>query len=272
MITPIRKLSEINDIVNFSLTYGHFDTIHPGHIRYLKYAKSLTGFLVIAIIGDIKLENTPKFKFSQKERSEALAMFEIADLIINLEDQELHNVVKKLGPKFLVLGKEKELPNSVEIEIKKAINFQNKDGRLVKFEAGEVNYASTDLLSTPEFELTEKRRTEFKIACQRQNIDKDTLINAIEKWQSTKMIVVGDIIVDQYAACEALGLSAEAPIVVVKELEQKNFIGGAGIVASHIRSLGAKCDLHSVIGEDDNKKFVLDVINSSNIGNFLSHI
>ena len=92
---------------------------------------------------------------------------------------------------------------------------------------------------------------------------------AIEKWQSTKLIVVGDVIVDQYAACEALGISAEAPVVVVKELEQKNFIGGAGIVASLITSLGANCDLFSVVGHDDAKKFVNKVIDSSNIGNFI---
>ena len=97
----------------------------------------------------------------------------------------------------------------------------------------------------------------------------DLKMEAIEKWQSTKLIVVGDVIVDQYAACEALGISAEAPVVVVKELEQKNFIGGAGIVASHIKSLGANCDLFSVVGNDDAKKFVNNVINSSNIGNFI---
>jgi len=272
MTTLINKLSEIEEIKDFkdfALTYGHFNTIHPGHIRYLKYAKSLSGFLVIAIIGDIKVGNNRKFQFSQKERSEALAMLEIADLIINLDNQEIDTVVEKLKPKYLVLGKEKESEHNVEAEISKAINFQKESGGLVRFEAGEVNYASTDLLSNSEMDLIEKRRVEFRAACKRQNIGKDTLLAALDKWQSTKLIVVGDIIVDQYAACEALGLSAEAPVVVVKELEQKNFIGAAGIVASHIRSLGAKCDLHSVVGNDDNKKFVSDIINEYNISNFL---
>ena len=64
------------------------------------------------------------------------------------------------------------------------------------------------------------------------------------------MIVIGDTIVDQYAACEAIGMSAEAPVVVVQELEHKNFIGGAAVVAAHISALGAKCDLVSVVGDD----------------------
>ena len=60
------------------------------------------------------------------------------------------------------------------------------------------------------------------------------------------MIVLGDTIVDQYSACEAIGMSAEAPVVVVRELERKNFIGGAAVVAAHISALGAHCDFISV--------------------------
>ena len=41
-----------------------------------------------------------------------------------------------------------------------------------------------------------------------------------------------------------------------KELKCKNFIGGAGIVAAHINSLGAKCDFISVIGKDDNAEIL----------------
>ena len=40
-----------------------------------------------------------------------------------------------------------------------------------------------------------------------------------------------------------------------KELERKNFLGGAAIVASHINALGAKCNLVSVIGEDAMAKY-----------------
>ena len=36
-IFSIKKLTEsFSDCI---LAYGHFDSIHPGHIRYLKYAK-----------------------------------------------------------------------------------------------------------------------------------------------------------------------------------------------------------------------------------------
>ena len=39
-------------------------------------------------------------------------------------------------------------------------------------------------------------------------------------------------------------------------LEKRNFIGGAAVVASHIRALGAQCELVSVIGEDNTANLV----------------
>ena len=47
----------------------------------------------------------------------------------------------------------------------------------------------------------------------------------------------GDLIVDQYVACDALGMSAEAITDLAKELKTKEYVGGAGIVAYHIKSL-----------------------------------
>ena len=34
------------------LCYGHFNIIHPGHIRYLEHAKSLGQQLIVAVQGD----------------------------------------------------------------------------------------------------------------------------------------------------------------------------------------------------------------------------
>ena len=48
MKTEVINFSEIKEIENCVLTYGHFSTIHPGHIRYLKYAKKKAKKLVIA--------------------------------------------------------------------------------------------------------------------------------------------------------------------------------------------------------------------------------
>ena len=82
------------------------------------------------------------------------------------------------------------------------------------------------------------------------------------------MIVLGDTIVDQYAACEAIGMSAEAPVVVVREPARCNFIAAA-VVAAHIRALGAHCDLVSVVGNDSTANLVQQELKDQTIGDFL---
>ena len=50
--TPLIPLAEAEGLEGCVLTYGHFSTIHPGHIRYLKHAAAQGAPLIEALIGD----------------------------------------------------------------------------------------------------------------------------------------------------------------------------------------------------------------------------
>ncbi len=246
------------------LAYGHFSTIHPGHLRYLRHARGLGNRLVVALIGDGSSTNYP---FSQGERAEALSLLGIADAVLLLQADEIEHIIEEIQPIMLVLGNEyKDKP-----EIQSTLKKQRDQGGAVQFHAGETHYATADLLSSSERDLRLKRKHLFQNACMRQNIKRSELLKAITKWQSTRLIVLGDTIVDQYAACEAIGMSAEAPVVVVRELDHRNFIGGAAVVAAHICALGAKCDFVSVVGTDSTAELVKQKLTEQGIGNGLTN-
>ena len=245
-----------------ALAYGHFNTIHPGHIRYLRHARSLGEQLVVALIGDGKT----KYAFQQQERAEALSLLGIADALVLLEADELNEAIDALKPKVLVLGNEFKH----KTEIQTTLVQQRQQGGAVQFHAGDIQYATADLLSVSERDLRQQRRSLFQAACRRQAIEPGQLLEAINNWESTRLIVLGDTIVDQYAACEAIGMSAEAPVVVVRELEHKNFIGGAAVVAAHISALGARCDFISVVGADSTAELVRQELAALSIGDGLS--
>ena len=246
---------------NSVMVYGHFSTIHPGHIRYLKYAKSLGEKLLISLIGEKNDFNN--YNYSQTDRAEALKLLSLADEIILLETDELYEAIRKLNPEILLLGN--EFKDSNEKGILKAVNKQRLNYKKVIFHSGEIEYASSDLLLNTFKQVSKKRKEEFLDACNKKMITKSKLIKVIKSWESTNLIVIGDTILDQYSGCEALGMSAEAPVVVVKELETKNFIGGAAIVASHIKSLGAKCHFISVVGDDTSAKLVEEGLSNLDI-------
>ncbi len=254
----LEKFSQDKKYIGCTLAFGHFTTIHQGHIRYLKYAKNLDEILVIALTGD-----NNEYRFTQEERAECLDLLGLADGIVLLKNKELDQVTKKLKPRHLILGK--EFKNSKDIIINNVIKSQIKENRKIIFHAGEVNYFSDNLLQNSERKILNKRKEEFINVCTKQGIDKNDLLLTLKNLRNAKVAVIGDTIVDQYAACEPIGLSAEAPVVVVREISLRNFIGGAAIVAKHLKSLGATVELLSIVGDDQNARLVKEDLKANGI-------
>lgn len=262
MKTSCVRLDECDQLKGCVLGFGHFSTIHPGHIRYLKQAKNLAETFVVALMGD---KGSQSFPYNQSDRAEALRMLGIADTIILLDKDELELAVRKVRPSVLVLGSEFKRQEAIQYVIKTQLSLGGK----VRFHAGEIHYGTTELLTKSERDLKEERRRLFQGACSRHGIKKQHMLKSIDMWKESRLIVIGDTIVDQYAGCEALGMSAEAPVVVVKEVESRNFVGGAGVVAAHINALGAQCDLVSVVGEDSEAELIRSTLQSQGIGDQL---
>ena len=78
------------------------------------------------------------------------------------------------------------------------------------FHGGDITYSNSELLISSEDKIKNKRNEEFKSACRRNSLTLDDLKSSIKSWKNAKLIVLGDTILDRYAACEALGMSAEA--------------------------------------------------------------
>ena len=168
---------------------------------------------MVALIGDGKTS----YPFKQQERAEALSLLGIADALVFLEADELNEAIDSLQPKVLVLGN--EFKHNAEIQT--TLVQQRQQGGAVQFHAGDIHYATADLLSGSERDLRQQRRSLLQAACRRQHVELGPLLEAINRWESTRLIVLGDTIVDQYAAQKTIGMSAEAPVVVVRELEHK---------------------------------------------------
>jgi rfaE bifunctional protein kinase chain/domain len=238
-----------------SLCYGHFSAIHPGHIRYLEYAKKLDSILCVAIKGDLGSKNELNpYQFSEQERCKGVASLDIVDMVVSLGNSNLHDLVAKLEPHYLVLGKEFEDERSSEI--KDAVTIAESMGCLIQYHSGETHYSSPNLFLSDATSLNRGQEEKFRNSCAKQGFTLEELKSSVDLFSKSALLVVGDTILDQYVACDALGMSAEAPVIVVRELQSKEYIGGAAIVAGHIGSLGATCHFLSVVGEDKNSLIV----------------
>lgn len=69
-------------------------------------------------------------------------------------------------------------------------------------------------------------------------------------FEQVNVLVVGDVMIDQYLTGSVSRISPEAPVPVVYLQETDNRLGGAANVALNLKALGANPFLCTVIGED----------------------
>ncbi len=79
-----------------------------------------------------------------------------------------------------------------------------------------------------------------------------------------RMLIIGDLMVDQYIWGDASRLSPEAPVPIVNVQKESSTLGGAGNVAQNLLSFGAEVIVAGIIGEDQAGKELLKVLTDEN--------
>lgn len=79
---------------------------------------------------------------------------------------------------------------------------------------------------------------------------REELIGIVEQYPGKRILVVGDLMLDEYIWGKVRRISPEAPVPVVEVHEKTFMAGGAGNSASNIASLGGKVKIAGVIGSD----------------------
>ena len=82
----------------------------------------------------------------------------------------------------------------------------------------------------------------------------EKLLKIVTNLGSPKILVVGDFVLDSYVYGDAMRISPEAPVQVLKVVDRQHRCGGAGSVAADLVELGAEPICIGIIGRDDNGK------------------
>ena len=89
------------------MTNGCFDILHPGHIEYLKKAKSMGDLLIVAINtnNSIKKLKGPERPINDLIfREKMLEAYDFIDYIIAFDDETPKELIIKIMPDILVKG------------------------------------------------------------------------------------------------------------------------------------------------------------------------
>jgi len=89
------------------------------------------------------------------------------------------------------------------------------------------------------------------------------LLKTVTNLGSPNVLVVGDFMLDVYVYGDALRISPEAPVPVLKVRQTEYNCGGAGSVVNDLAALGAKTFCLGVIGEDKNGERLLEKLKTT---------
>jgi D-glycero-beta-D-manno-heptose-7-phosphate kinase len=81
-------------------------------------------------------------------------------------------------------------------------------------------------------------------------LTRDRILQLIARMKTSRVVVIGDIILDRYLVGDTDRLSPEAPVPVVTVRERHAALGGAANVAANVAALGAACQLVGAVGDD----------------------
>ena len=255
-VSEIRKLA--GDRARIVFVSGNFNIVHPGHLRLLRYAAECGDFLVIGVNAD----GTEGVILPEHLRLEGMVSISWVNYAFILYDKP-ENFIAALQPNMVVKGREHENSDNPELPA-----LQQYGGKLL-FSSGDISFSSIDLLRNEIHQLYPSTIKHANGYLSRHAIDVPGLQDVINRIKKLKVLVVGDLIVDEYITCEPLGMSKEDPTIVVTPVMNEMYLGGAGIVAGHASALGAEVDFFSVCGNDDAADFALNQLDNIGVRSML---
>jgi rfaE bifunctional protein kinase chain/domain len=93
-------------------------------------------------------------------------------------------------------------------------------------------------------------------------VDKEKLIRIVDHFAGLRIVVWGDLILDEHLYGTTRRISREAPVLILNYREQEYSLGGAGNSLQNLESLGAFPIPVGVIGRDEAGKKILSILRS----------
>src|SRR5438309_4266534 len=83
---------------------------------------------------------------------------------------------------------------------------------------------------------------------------KERLLALVDGFSSRRVLVLGDLIADEFIYGEVSRVSREAPVLILKYDTTQIVAGGAGNAANNVAALGGRARLSGLVGADPEGK------------------
>ncbi len=236
------------------MCHGTFDLVHPGHIRHLIYAKSKAHILVASLTADTHIEKANNRPFVPEElRAMNLAALEVVDYVVVDPDAKPLRNLAIIQPDYFAKGYEYGQGGIHPRTLEEKDVVESYGGELL-FTPGDIVYSSSAIIESARPNLAQHKLASLMDA---EGLNFQHLRDTVRSFAGVRVHILGDTIVDSYTYCTLIGGNTKTPTFSMKFEHQANFVGGAGIVAKHMKRARADVTFTTVLGGDAAQQFVL---------------
>jgi len=252
------------------LCHGVFDLVHYGHILHFKSAKKFGDVLIVSITKDKFIKKgIGRPVFNETQRLNYLNEIKIIDFLYVCETESAADSIRTIKPDVYVKGPDYRI-NSLDST--KKIYLEK---RLVERFKGKIAYTNDEKFSSSTI-INDNNLLGFNnnqddyIKNIKNLYGYEYIKSKIEDFKKIRPILIGELIFDNYCFGNIIGKSGKEPHLVLKEINNEFYVGGAGAVARHLSSFVKKVELISPFGNEQFLKKILKISFSKNIiKNFL---
>ncbi len=239
--------------------HGVFDLLHIGHIRYFEQASAFGDILVVTVTPDRFVDKGDKRPaFTERLRAEAIASLSVVDYVAVNEWPTAEKTLRCLQPDVYVKGSDFRSVQAdrtgklaLEEQVCKELDVE------LKF-TQDIVFSSTNLINR--FFSSFSRELQDYLELFRRRYSLDQILQVVDRMAQLKVLLVGDVIIDEYCYCSPLGASSKSPVLAVQHKSLDCFAGGVLAVANHLANFVEGVRLFAVIGEQNDYR---DFIESS---------
>ncbi len=256
----VLELKKKNKLI--SHCHGVFDLLHLGHIKHFEEAKSLSDILIVSLTADAFINKGPgRPYFNQKSRLHAVSALQDVDYVCLSENTTPIKVINIIKPNFYCKGPDyKFFKNDITNNIKIENRAVKKNGGKLFISKSET-FSSSNLINQNFNLYSDTQKKNIDNIKKFYNLEK--IKKEMKKLKKLKILIIGEMIIDEYNFCHAVGKSNKDPILVYKDLYVEKYIGGAGAIAKNLMSFSNKIELLTLLGKNgDYEKFIRKEFNN----------
>ena len=269
----LKKISELckNSSKKIVLCHGMFDLVHLGHIRYFQQAKNQGDILIVTLTADEFCKKGPgKPVFSEDLRAESLSALEVIDYVGICPYPSAIEAIKLIKPNIYAKGKE------YEIESDDITGMISKEREVVESFGGRILYTddlvfSSSTLLNSHFNIFTPEVKNY-LNNIKLNYDVSEVTQVLNSLKKSKVLIIGESIIDRYTYTSPLGQSGKGIHFVVRNKYSEEYAGGAIAVANHVAPFIDDVTLFTGIGRNSNgetyEKFIRKELASNITPNF----